>query len=46
MARGTKFGDKRKMSDEQLIEAMALQKSGEMTNQQMADKFDVGRSHF
>jgi len=44
MARGVKFGAKRKMSDEQVIEAIELQKSGEFTNQQIADKFGVGRS--
>jgi len=44
MARGVKFGAKRKMSDEQVIEAMALQKKGEMTNQEIADMFGVGRS--
>jgi len=32
------------MSDEQVREAMELQKSGEYTNQQIADKFEVGRS--
>ena len=44
MARGVKFGAKRKMTDEQVIEAMELQKKGEMTNQQIADRFGVGRS--
>ena len=44
MARGVKFGAKRKMSDEQVVEAMALQKKGEMTNQEIADRFGVGRS--
>jgi DNA-binding Lrp family transcriptional regulator len=32
------------MRDEQVIEAMELQKKGEMTNQQIADMFGVGRS--
>jgi len=44
MARGVKFGAKRKMTEEQVLEAIALQKSGEFTNQQIADKFGVGRS--
>ena len=39
-----KFGAKRKMSDEQVCEAMELQKSGEFTNQEIADRFGVGRS--
>lgn len=43
-ARGVKFGAKRKMSDEQVIEAMELQKTGELTNQEIADRFGVGRS--
>ncbi|CAA6813334.1 MAG: Site-specific recombinase, resolvase family [uncultured Sulfurovum sp.] len=44
LKRGVKFGAKRKMSDEQVVEAMASQKKGEMTNQQIADSFGVGRS--
>ena len=44
LERGVKFGAKRKMSDEQVLEAMELQKSGEFTNQQISDKFGVGRS--
>ena len=44
LARGVKFGAKRKMSDEQVVEAMELQKSGEFTNQEIADRFGVGRS--
>ena len=44
LKRGVKFGAKRKMSDEQVVEAMALQKKGEMTNQEISDKFEVGRS--
>jgi DNA invertase Pin-like site-specific DNA recombinase len=44
MKRGVKCGAKRKMSDEQVLEAMELQKSGEFTNQEIADKFWVGRS--
>ena len=44
LARGVKFGAKRKMTDEQVVEAMELQKKGEMTNQQIADMFGVGRS--
>ena len=42
--RGVKFGAKRKMTDEQVLEAMELQKKDEMTNQQIADMFEVGRS--
>jgi DNA invertase Pin-like site-specific DNA recombinase len=44
LKRGVKFGAKRKMRDEQVLEAMELQKKGEMTNQQIADMFGVGRS--
>jgi len=44
LRRGVKFGAKRKMSDEQVKEAMELQKSGECTNQQIADEFGVGCS--
>ncbi len=44
LARGVKFGAKRKMSDEQVIEAMELQKSGKFTNQEIADRFGVGCS--
>ena len=44
LARGVKFGAKRKMTDEQVVEVMELQKKGEMTNQQIADRFEVGRS--
>jgi DNA invertase Pin-like site-specific DNA recombinase len=44
MKRGVKFGAKRKMSDEQVLEAIELQKNGEMTNQELADRFGVGRS--
>jgi len=46
LARGVKFGAKRKMTDEQVLEAIELQKKGDMTNQQIADKFGVGRSTF
>jgi len=46
LARGVKFGAKRKMTDEQVLEAIELQKKGNMTNQQIADKFRVGRSTF
>jgi DNA invertase Pin-like site-specific DNA recombinase len=42
--RGVKFGAKRKMSASQVVESMELQRSGEYTNQQIADKFGVGRS--
>jgi len=42
--RGVKFGAKRKMTNEQVVEAIELQNSGEFTNQQIADRFGVGRS--
>jgi DNA invertase Pin-like site-specific DNA recombinase len=44
LKRGVQFGAKRKMTDSQVVEAMVLQKKGEITNQQIADKFGVGRS--
>jgi DNA invertase Pin-like site-specific DNA recombinase len=44
LKRGVQFGAKRKMGDSQVIEAMELQKSGELTNQRIADRFGVGRS--
>ncbi len=44
LARGVKFGAKRKMTDDQVLEAIELQKKGEMTNQKIADMFGVGRS--
>ena len=44
LKRGVKFGAKRKMSNEQVFEVIELQKKGEMTNQEIADKFGVGRS--
>ena len=44
MARGVKFGAKRKMTEEHVVVAMELQKKGKMTNQQIADRFRVGRS--
>ncbi|HFU74874.1 MAG TPA: recombinase family protein [Arcobacter sp.] len=43
-ARGVKFGAKPKMTTEQVQEAAKMQKTGEMTNQQIADYFGVGRS--
>lgn len=43
-ARGVKFGAKPKMMTEQVQEASNMQKTGEMTNQQIADYFGVGRS--
>ena len=42
--RGVKFGAKRKMTEEQVEEAIDLQQIGKMTNQQIADYFGVGRS--
>jgi len=44
LERGVKFGAKAKMTDEQVVEAIAMQKTGEFTNQQIAEKFEVGRS--
>lgn len=44
LKRGVKFGATRKMTEQDVIEAMKLQKSGEVTNQQISDKFEVGRS--
>ncbi len=44
LARGVKFGAKRKMTDEQVVGVMELQKTGEYSNQQIADRFGVGRS--
>lgn len=42
--RGVKFGAKPKMTMTQAKEATMMQKAGEMTNQQIADYFGVGRS--
>jgi DNA invertase Pin-like site-specific DNA recombinase len=42
--RGVKFGAKRKMTNKQVVEVIELQKSGEFTNKQIADRFGVGRS--
>jgi len=42
LERGVKFGAKRNMSDEQVCEVMELQKSGDFTNQEIADRFGVG----
>jgi len=44
--RGVKFGAKRKMSDEQVSEVIKLQKSGEFTNQDIADRFWEGIVRF
>ncbi len=44
LKRGVKFGAKNKMTEEQVVEAIAIQKTGEFTNQQIAKKFEVGRS--
>jgi len=44
MKRGVKFGAKRKMSEANVLDAIKMQKSGDFTNQQIADKFGVGRS--
>jgi len=42
--RGVKFGAKPKLDDSKVMEAMELQARGEMTNQEIADMFRVGRS--
>lgn len=41
--KGVKFGRERKMSDEDVLEALKLKEQG-FTNQSIADEFDVGRS--
>ena len=41
--RGVKFGNARKLKDEDVIEIMKLQQTG-MFNQDIADKYNVGRS--
>jgi DNA invertase Pin-like site-specific DNA recombinase len=38
-----KFGRESKFNDEKVIEAIRMQEDG-MTNQQIADKFEIGRS--
>jgi DNA invertase Pin-like site-specific DNA recombinase len=42
--RGVKFGRSRKLTDEQVKEIIELQQTGEYTNQQIADNFEIGRS--
>ena len=43
ITRGVKFGAKRKMTTEQVLEAMEMQKKGDMINQTIADHFNVSR---
>ena len=42
--RGVRFGRKRKLTDEQVQEIIEMQKTGEFTNQQIADKLEIARS--
>lgn len=42
--RGVKFGRVSKLSNNEVAEIIALQETGELTNQEIADKFDIGRS--
>lgn len=42
--RGVKFGAKNKLTEEQVREIIALQKTATMTNQQIANKYNVARS--
>lgn len=42
--RGVKFGRSSKITDDQVKEIIELQNSGEFTNQQIADKYNIGRS--
>ena len=44
MKRGVQFGRKKKLTDEQIEEIIALQNSGTTTNQAIADEYGVGRS--
>ena len=44
LKRGVKFGAKAKMTEEQVAEAIKMQQTGDFTNQQIAEKFEVGRS--
>ena len=42
--RGVKFGRQSKLTDQDVINIIDLQEKADMTNQQIADKFNVGRS--
>jgi DNA invertase Pin-like site-specific DNA recombinase len=44
MNRGIKFGRKRKLNDSKVLEIIKLQESGTLTNQEIADKYSMGRS--
>lgn len=44
LKRGVKFGRSSKIENKQVKEIIELQKNGEYTNQQIADKFGIGRS--
>jgi DNA invertase Pin-like site-specific DNA recombinase len=44
LKRGVKFGRKRILNDDQVVEIMELQDKGELTNQAIANQFDIGRS--
>lgn len=43
LKRGVKFGRESKLNDEKVIEAIRMQEDG-MTNQHIADNFEIGRS--
>lgn len=43
LKRGVKFGRESKLNSEKVIQAIGMQNDG-MTNQQIADKFEIGRS--
>ena len=42
--RGVKFGRQSKLTDEDVISIIDLQREAQLTNQQIADKFNIGRS--
>ena len=44
LKRGVKFGVQKKLTDENLIEILELQKNTDYTNQIIADKYNVSRS--
>ncbi len=44
LKRGVKFGRSAKLTDTQVEEIIALQEKGDLTNQHIADMFEIGRS--
>jgi len=44
LKRGVKFGRVQKLTQENILEVIELQESGDFTNQQIADKFNIARS--